>query len=207
MRREAKAVNFGVIYGQSPFGLSKQLGIPQDEAAKFIDSYFAQYPGIEEFLRRALAECRQKGYASTILGRRRVIRGVRADAGRGRNLPERTAINTVIQGSAADLIKQAMLAINRRLEHEGSKGRMLLQIHDELIFESPFDGLSQITESVREEMAKAAALAVPLKVDLKVGPNWGRHQAVGLNRAGRRADEKSRTVAWLVGVDMRLPRA
>jgi DNA polymerase-1 len=136
MRREAKAVNFGVIYGQSPFGLAKQLGINQEEAARFIDAYFEGYPGIEEFLSRILAECHQRGYVSTILGRRRMVRGVRPDAPRQRNLTERTAINTVIQGSAADLIKQAL------------------------------------AELVTEEMVGAHALDVPLKVDLKAGPNW-----------------------------------
>ncbi len=172
MRREAKAVNFGVIYGQSAFGLAKQLRIEQDEAAQFIDAYFDGYPGIEKFLDRTLADCRQKGYVSTILGRRRAIHGVRADAGRGRNLPERTAINTVIQGSAADLIKLAMLAVHRRLCREGLKSRMLLQIHDELIFEVPSNELHYLGELVTEEMIGAEALEVPLKVDLKAGPNW-----------------------------------
>ncbi len=118
MRRQAKTVNFGVIYGQSPFGLARQLGIPKDEAARFIETYFQRYPGIERFLRLVLADCANRGYVSTILGRRRAIHGVRPEAGRQRNLPERTAINTVIQGSAADLIKQAMVAIHRRLRRE-----------------------------------------------------------------------------------------
>ena len=118
MRRQAKAVNFGVIYGQSPFGLAKQLGISKEDAARFIDAYFAGYPGIEVFLRRVLEDCHKQGHVKTILGRRRAIEGVRPDAGRQRNLPERTAINTVIQGSAADLIKLAMVAILRRLRGE-----------------------------------------------------------------------------------------
>ena len=172
MRRQAKAVNFGVIYGQSPFGLAKQLGIDQDEAARFIDAYFEGYPGIERFLERVLAECRKKGYVNTILGRRRAIRGVRADAGRGRNLAERTAINTVIQGSAADLIKLAMIAIHRRLRREKSPARMLLQIHDELIFEVPTENLDDLAQLVSEEMAGAERLDVPLRVDVKAGPNW-----------------------------------
>jgi len=172
MRREAKAVNFGVIYGQSPFGLAKQLGIDQDDAARFINSYFDGYKGIEEFLRRILADCRQNGYVSTILGRRRAIRGVRADAGRKMNLPERTAINTVVQGSAADLIKQAMIVIHRRLRRENYLARMLLQIHDELIFEVPRNELDDLAQLVIEEMTRAATLAVPLEVDLKSGPNW-----------------------------------
>jgi len=172
MRRKAKVVNFGVIYGQSPFGLAKQLGIDKEEAARFINTYFEGYPGIEAFLGRVLAECRRNGYVSTILGRRRAIRGVRADAGRQRNLAERTAVNTVIQGSAADLIKQAMIAIHRRLKREGLPARMLLQIHDELIFEAPSEQLSYLAELVVEEMVAAASLEVPLKVDVKAGPNW-----------------------------------
>jgi len=172
MRRKAKAVNFGVIYGQSPFGLAKQLGIDKREAAKFIDTYFGGYPRIEEFLAKVLAECREKGYVKTILGRRRAIRGVRAHVGRQRNLAERTAVNTVVQGSAADLIKQAMIAIHRRLRRERLPAKMLLQIHDELIFEVPFENLHELARLVTEEMVGAERLRVPLKVDVKAGPNW-----------------------------------
>jgi DNA polymerase-1 len=172
MRREAKAVNFGVIYGQSAFGLARALGIDQAAAARFIDSYFEGYPGIEEFLKRVLADCRKRGYVNTILGRRRAIRGVRENAGRQRNLAERTAVNTVIQGSAADLIKLAMIAIHRRLRRERLPARMLLQIHDELIFETPSDQLPSLARLVTEEMAGVETLKVSLKVDLRAGPNW-----------------------------------
>ena len=172
MRRKAKAVNFGVIYGQSPFGLAKQLGIDKREAAEFISAYFGGYPRIEEFLAKVLAECREKGYVKTILGRRRAIRGVRSQVGRQRNLAERTAVNTVVQGSAADLIKQAMIAIHRRLRRERLPARMLLQIHDELIFEVPFEKLHELAQLVTEEMVGAECLRVPLKVDVKAGPNW-----------------------------------
>jgi DNA polymerase-1 len=178
MRRKAKAVNFGVIYGQSPFGLAKQLGIDQHQAAEFIDAYFEGYPGIEKFLGEVLAQCRETGYVKTILGRRRAIRGVRADAGRQRNLAERTAINTVIQGSAADLIKQAMIAIHRRLRRERLPAKMLLQIHDELIFEVPIEKLHHVARLVIEEMVGAGRLDVPLKVDVKAGPNWADTEAV-----------------------------
>ncbi|MCC7476402.1 MAG: DNA polymerase I, partial [Pirellulales bacterium] len=146
-RRKAKAVNFGVIYGQSSFGLAKGLGISQDEAAQFIDGYFATYRGIATFMVHTLEEGRKLGYVSTILGRRRAIQGIRPTeqlslltdqpSRRPLALPERTAVNTVIQGSAADLIKLAMLAVHRRLQREHSPARMLLQIHDELIFEAP----------------------------------------------------------------------
>ena len=173
MRRDAKAVNFGVIYGQGAFGLAKSLGIEKAEAAAFIDSYFEGYPGIEGFLARTLAECRKNGYISTLEGRRRAIQGVRESAGRQRNLAERTAVNAVVQGSAADLIKMAMVAIHRRLRQENLAARMLLQIHDELIFEVPGEQLTRLTELVTKEMVAAARLDVPLKVDVRAGPSWG----------------------------------
>ncbi len=172
MRREAKAVNFGVIYGQSAYGLGRALGIEQEAAQRFIDGYFEGYPRIEEFLEQVLAECAKTGYVKTVLGRRRAIQGVRPNAGRQRNLAERTAINTVIQGSAADLIKLAMIAIQRRLKSEGLSARMLLQIHDELIFEVPSQNLPSLAALVSEEMAGVWNLKVPLKVDLKAGSNW-----------------------------------
>lgn len=181
-RRSAKAVNFGVIYGQSPFGLAKGLSISQEDAAKFIDGYFATYRGVAEFMMHTLDDCRRKGYVSTILGRRRVIQGVRPidqltlltdqPSRRPLALPERTAVNTVIQGSAADLIKLAMLAIHRRLKAENSPAKMLLQIHDELIFEAPEDTLEPLAQLVREEMQNVLDLRVPLKVDVKTGANW-----------------------------------
>jgi DNA polymerase-1 len=181
-RRSAKAVNFGVIYGQSPFGLAKGLGISQEEAAAFIDGYFATYRGVAEFMVKTLDECRRKGYVSTILGRRRAIQGVRPaeqltlltdrPSRRPLTLPERTAVNTVIQGSAADLIKLAMLAIHRRLHVENSPARMLLQIHDELVFEAPEDSIDSLAKLVRDEMQNVIQLRVPLKVDVKSGDNW-----------------------------------
>lgn len=172
-RRNAKAVNFGIIYGQSPFGLAKQLGISKDEAAEFIDKYFARYQGVEAFMNKVLDDCRKSGYVYTALGRRRAISGVRAGGSRQRNLPERTAINTVIQGSAADIIKLAMLHVHRRLKREQLNSKMLLQIHDELVFEVPPEELQQVGLLVREEMANALPLSVPLKIDVKSGPNWG----------------------------------
>lgn len=174
MRRRAKAVNFGVIYGQSAFGLAKQLGIDKAEAAKFIDSYFGGYPRIEEFLASVLADCRKNGYVRTILGRRRTIqRGqIRSDTVRQKNLVERTAINTVIQGSAADLIKLAMIAVHRRLRRETLSARMLLQIHDELVFEVPANDVETLRDLVVEEMVGVLKLDVPLVVDVKSGPNW-----------------------------------
>ena len=172
MRRQAKVVNFGTIYGQGATGLSRQLGIDRETAAKFINSYFETYPGIERFLVESLAECRKQGYVTTILGRRRAIEGVRADAGRSRNMAERTAVNTIIQGSAADLMKLAMIAVYRRLKREQHPARMLLQIHDELIFEAPAEQVGYLAQLLREEMSGVYPLRVPLKVDVKTGPNW-----------------------------------
>jgi len=181
MRRAAKAVNFGVIYGQGPVGLARSLGIPERQAADFIDDYFKQYPGIEGFLRKILAECRETGYAKTILGRRRAISGIREGAGRQRNLAERTAVNTVIQGSAADLIKKAMLAVFRRMNSLGLTARLLLQNHDELIFEVPPHELRRLAEIVNEEMSQAVAMSVPLKVELKAGANWAEVEKISLH--------------------------
>ncbi len=172
MRRGAKAVNFGVIYGQSPFGLAKQLDIEQSEAAQYINAYFDRYRGVEQFLLEILEDCQRSGYVSTILGRRRAISGIRSASGRQRNLPERTAINTVIQGSAADLIKLAMIHILRRLRTERLAARLLLQIHDELVFEVPSAEIDILARLVAEEMSTAYPLAVPLKVDIQVGSTW-----------------------------------
>ncbi len=178
MRRQAKAVNFGVIYGQSAYGLARSLGIEREAAAQFIDGYYARYPGIGGFLDRVLADCRKTGYVSTILGRRRSIRGVRetvdglTGSARQWNLAERTAVNTVIQGSAADLIKLAMLAVEGRLLAGDLPARMLLQIHDELVFEVPQQRLDELAAMVRQEMVHVAELKVPLKVDVQWGPNW-----------------------------------
>jgi len=172
MRRIAKAVNFGVIYGQSPFGLANALGISQEAAADFIDNYFPQFSRVEEFLAELLRDCEHKGYAETILGRRREIQGIRTVEGRQRNMPERTAINTVIQGSAADLIKQAMLNVAAKLKATPGLGRLLLQIHDELVFECPEDQLHDLATMVKYEMETAMDLDVPLVVDLASGPNW-----------------------------------
>ncbi len=177
MRRMAKTVNFGVIYGMSGHGLAVRLHIPRDEANRFIDAYFARYPKVLDYQARLLKECRKTGYVSTILGRRRRIDGVRSQSTyQQRNQPEREAINMEIQGSAADLIKLAMLHIYRRLRRDGLQSRMLLQIHDELVFEAPPAELNRLAALVREEMTtpleKELGLRTPLKVDLAAGPNW-----------------------------------
>jgi len=172
MRRVAKTVNFGVIYGLSPFGLAGRLGIKQAEAAAFIEAYFQEYQGVDRFITKTLESAQATGRVETILGRRRPIAGIKATTGRNRNLAERTAVNTVIQGSAADLIKKAMILVDRRLREEALESRMILQIHDELVFEGPEAELPRLAELVRREMTEALSLAVPLKVDLAVGKNW-----------------------------------
>ena len=171
-RRVAKTVNFGVIYGLSPFGLAGRLGISQTEAARFIDAYFQEYAGVDAFITRTLESALASGRVETILGRRRPINGIKNTTGRTRNLAERTAVNTVIQGSAADLIKRAMLAVDRRIRERGLQARMLLQIHDELVLEAPGAEIAALAELVRDAMIHALELSVPLKVDLAAGPNW-----------------------------------
>ncbi|WP_428303751.1 DNA polymerase I [Lacipirellula sp.] len=186
MRRGAKAVNFGIIYGQSPFGLAKGLGISKEEASDFIEKYFATYPGVMDYLIDTLTLCREQGYVTTLFNRRRAIDGVRpvppglrekSGTLRFLNVPERTAVNAVIQGTAADLIKVAMIRIQDRLKQEKLPGRMLLQIHDELLFETPPEAAAELATLVRQEMSTVAELAVPLKVDVKIGPNWAACEA------------------------------
>ncbi|MGH7169807.1 MAG: DNA polymerase, partial [Gemmataceae bacterium] len=178
-RRMAKTVNFGVIYGISPAGLGQRLEMSRDEAAQFIASYFARYPKVQEYQDRLLKDCRANGYVYTILGRRRQFdrEAIRANSTyQQRNTAEREAINMEVQGSAADVIKLAMLNVYRRLQRENRKAKMLLQIHDELVFETPPEELPALAELVREEMTtpveKTLGLQVPLRVDLACGPNW-----------------------------------
>ncbi|HEY6563938.1 MAG TPA: DNA polymerase, partial [Pirellulaceae bacterium] len=174
MRRTAKAVNFGVVYGQSPFGLAKALGIEKADAAAFIESYFQKYAGMIEFMEELLDQCRDQGFVRTISGRKRAIPGVRERAARDwrqRNVQERTAINTVIQGSAADLIKRAMLAVDRGLRESGRSARLLLQIHDELLFELPEAEVDVAAGEIRRMMEGVMHLDVPLRVDVKTGLN------------------------------------
>ncbi|MGC1272903.1 MAG: DNA polymerase I [Planctomycetaceae bacterium] len=172
MRRIAKTVNFGVIYGQSPYGLSALLGIPQEQAATFIDEYLARYKGVAKFIATTLASVRNLGYASTILGRRRDVTGIRPNPTQQMTLPERTAFNAVIQGSAADLIKTAMIHLHARMRESASPARLLLQIHDELVLETPADFAVELESLVRHEMTTALELKVPLVVDVGTGPTW-----------------------------------
>jgi len=172
MRRMAKAVNFGIVYGISDYGLSRDLGITRKEAAAFIERYYARYPGVKVYLDKTIAEARENGYVTTILNRRRYLPDLFSSNRNVRSFGERTAMNTPIQGSAADIMKLAMLEVDKEMKSRGSEGLMLLQVHDELIFESPEAELEASAAMVKSCMENAYSLNVPLEVDLKYGYNW-----------------------------------
>lgn len=172
MRRQAKAVNFGIVYGISDYGLSQNLGITRKEAASFIERYFASYPGVKEYMNDIVQDAKEKGYVSTILKRRRYIPEITSRNFNIRSFAERTAMNTPIQGSAADIIKKAMIDMAARLKEEKLQTRLLLQVHDELIFEAPSDEIEILKKIVPEVMENAVDLVVPLKVDYAFGPTW-----------------------------------
>jgi DNA polymerase I len=171
-RSRAKAVNFGIVYGISPFGLAAQLGIPQQEARAYIDRYFARYQGVRAFIEKTLEATRRDGSVRTFFGRMRPIPDIESRNPNQRGFAERTAVNTPLQGTAADLIKLAMIAIDRKLTEQGLKTRMVLQVHDELLFEVPTDETGAIENLVRTEMESVVALNVPLVADLGFGENW-----------------------------------
>jgi DNA polymerase-1 len=171
-RRRAKAVNFGIVYGLSPFGLAQQLGIEQREAKKFIDAYFEKYSGVRKFIDRTLEETRREQKVKTLFGRTRPIPDINSKNANMRGFAERTAVNTPLQGTAADLIKVAMIRLDSELRSRKLKSRMLLQVHDELLFEVPHGEVEPMRELVREKMEGVYALNVPLLVEVGVGPNW-----------------------------------
>ncbi len=172
MRRKAKAVNFGIIYGISAFGLARDIGVSNSEARRYIDNYFARYPKVREFLDRTIEEAKTRGYVTTLLGRRRFIPELASSTAAVRSFGERTAVNTPIQGTAADLIKLAMIRIQARLARQGLHAKMILQVHDELVFESPDGEIEAMKTLVKEEMEGVLTLSVPIKVDMGVGKNW-----------------------------------
>jgi DNA polymerase-1 len=171
-RNRAKAVNFGIVYGISAFGLAAQLGIPQAEAKAYIERYFARYVGVKAFIETTLDQVRREGYVRTLFGRMRPIPDMESRNPNQRGFAERTAINTPLQGTAADLIKLAMISIDRQLTERKLKTRMILQVHDELIFEVPSDERDELESLVRTEMEGVVKLKVPLVADLGFGPNW-----------------------------------
>jgi DNA polymerase-1 len=172
MRRSAKAVNFGIVYGQTPFGLAQSLCIDRKEAELYIRRYFERYAGVREFIDRTISEVRESGVSKTLLGRRRPIPDMKSRNPSARSFAERTAVNTPLQGTAADLIKLAMIRIARLLDERRMTSRMLLQVHDELVFEAPEDERAELESMVKREMENVYALEVPLSAEVGAGPNW-----------------------------------
>jgi DNA polymerase-1 len=171
-RRAAKVINFGIIYGMGPSRLARELDIPQDEAARYIAQYFSRYPGVRSYLDDTVTEARRVGYVRTLLNRRRLLPELSTQESGARQFAERAAVNTPIQGSAADLIKVAMHRVDRRLRESGFDAWMVLQVHDELVFESAEGMADSVANAVRAEMEGVAELAVPLRVDVHKGRNW-----------------------------------
>jgi DNA polymerase-1 len=171
-RRSAKAINFGLIYGMSAFGLAKQLGVERRVAQQYIDLYFSRYPGVKTFMDETRERARQTGYVETVFGRRLYVPDIKASNMQRRQYAERTAINAPMQGTAADIIKRAMLATADWMPAAGLDVKMIMQVHDELVFEVKHTDVEQATSGIRDCMSGAAELAVPLIVDIGVGNNW-----------------------------------
>jgi DNA polymerase-1 len=174
-RSVAKMINFGIVYGISAFGLSENLEIPREEAQQYIDAYLARFPHVQDFIRRTIEQAERDGFATSLLGRRRPVQELRASNRQTRSLGERLAVNFVMQGSNADIIKVAMVRIHDRLREEGRSARLVLQVHDELLLEVPDAELSAVRDLVREEMCEAFELDPPLAVDIGTGDDW--HEA------------------------------
>jgi DNA polymerase I len=172
-RRAAKTINFGVIYGMGAFRLANELGIPRAEAQRFIDAYFSRYAGVASFIRATVEEARRSGYVSTLLKRRRPIRAINSRNANERQAAERVAVNTPIQGSAADIMKLAMLRVDEALRAEHPEAKLLLQVHDELIIEAPLASAEAVARTVERSMAEAAKLSVPLRVGVEIASSWG----------------------------------
>src|SRR4029079_13793324 len=171
-RSIAKMINFGIVYGISAFGLSETLEIPREQAQAYIDAYLARFPHVQDFIARTIEQAKRDGYVTTLLGRRRAVPEIRASNWQTRSLGERLAVNFVMQGSNADIIKVAMVRIHERLREEGRGARLVLQVHDELLLEVPGKEVASVKELVRTEMCGAFALDPPLAVDIGVGENW-----------------------------------
>ena len=171
-RSNAKTVNFGIIYGVSAFGLSQQTDLNRTEAKELIDTYYATYPKLRNYIQDQVDFARDHGYVTTVLGRRRYLKDINSQNAVVRGAAERNAVNAPIQGSAADIIKLAMIAIQKKLDKEQWNSKMLLQVHDELVFDVPLDEVDSLKIMVKSEMENAFSLAVPLVVDLGIGKNW-----------------------------------
>ena len=172
MRSAAKAVNFGIVYGISDFGLAKNLGISRQEARDFIDRYLARYPKVKAYMDACVENGRSHGYVTTLFGRRRYLPELKSANYNQRAFGERAAMNSPIQGTAADIIKLAMVRVNQALSAQGYKSRLILQVHDELIVEAPIEEAQSVAALVRREMEGVIALDVPLSADVSTGGNW-----------------------------------
>ncbi|HVX66153.1 MAG TPA: DNA polymerase I, partial [Bryobacteraceae bacterium] len=172
LRRRAKAVNFGIVYGLSAFGLAAQLGIPRQEAQSYIDNYFLRYSGVKKFIEKTIEEVRRTGVTKTLFNRERPIPDMNSRNPNQRGFAERTAVNTPLQGTAADIIKLAMIRIDEEIRRRGFESGMLLQVHDELVFEAPPAEVNELRKLVKHEMENVRALDVPLIADIGTGPNW-----------------------------------
>ncbi len=177
MRRMAKTINFGIVYGMSPYGLAKELKIGRREAKAFIERYFERYPGVKAYMEKIVAEARERGYVTTLFGRKRYLPDIKSPNRVAREFAERTAINTPIQGTAADIIKLAMIRIDEEIRKRGLRTKMLLQVHDELLFEVPIREIEEVKALVRDKMERVIELSVPLRVNLAVGENWAEAKA------------------------------
>jgi DNA polymerase-1 len=171
-RRSAKAINFGLIYGMSPFGLSRQLGISLDEARGYTEVYFDRYPGVQEYMNRTREQAKEKGFVETVFGRRLYLPDIQARQAQRRQYAERSAINAPMQGTAADIIKMAMLSVDDWLQTDGADARMIMQVHDELVLEVQSNIAEEVAAHVAQLMSEAASLQVPLKVATGIGSNW-----------------------------------
>ena len=171
-RRTAKVINFGLIYGMSPFGLARNLGIDRGAAQQYVERYFQRYPGVKRFMDNTRAQARERGYVETVFGRRLYLPDIRSGNAQMRQYAERSAINAPMQGTAADIIKRAMITVDAWATRAHSPARLIMQVHDELVFEVPYAAVPDVTAAVRECMVDAAALSVPLRVDVGVGQNW-----------------------------------
>jgi DNA polymerase-1 len=171
-RRTAKVINFGLIYGMSPFGLARNLGIDRGAAQAYVERYFQRYPGVKRFMDNTRARAREMGYVETVFGRRLYLPDIRSGNAQMRQYAERSAINAPMQGTAADIIKRAMITVDAWCREEHAPARLIMQVHDELVFEVPAEALAAVTAAVREHMVKAASLSVPLRVDIGSGANW-----------------------------------
>jgi len=173
MRRLAKTVNFGVIYGMSDYGLEQATELSREEAAQFIASYFDKYHGVKQYIESTKKQVRETGYVQTLLGRRRSIPEISSSNRQVREAAERMAINMPVQGTSADIIKVAMINLHREMDERRLKSKMMLQVHDELVFEVPEEEMEEMRQLVPHVMSAALELSVPLKVDIKTGSNWG----------------------------------